>query len=119
MRLFERLSRLIDGRPIRAPRPPVVVAVPGTFLGRPALASRFGERRAVIGYVDGAGRTTMRLVTVDEVFDQNGHRYLSGYCHERFDRRHFRLDRITSLRRVDTGEQVEPAREVSRWLGGS
>ena len=76
-----------------------------------------GEQRAVIGYVDRAGHPTMRTVTFDEVFDQNGHLYLGGYCHERFARRHFRLDRVTFLHRFDTGEHVEPAREVSRWLG--
>ena len=107
--------RLLDSRPTPVPRPPA--PVPAQFLGRPAVASRFAERRAVIGYVDRSGQPSMRMVTFDEVLDQNGHLYLSGYCHERFDRRHFRLDRITFLHRFDTGEHVDPAREVSRWLG--
>lgn len=59
----------------------------------------------------------MRTVTFDEVLDQNGHLYLAGYCHQRFDRRHFRVDRITFMHRYDNGEHVEPAREVARWLG--
>lgn len=87
------------------------------MLGRPATASRFAERRAVIGYTDAVGRPSFRTVTFDEVLDQNGHLYLSGYCHDRFARRHFRLDRISFMHRFDTGEHVEPAREIARWLG--
>lgn len=99
------------------PRPPV--ATEAEWLGRPATAWRFAERRAVIGYVDRVGQSSFRTVTFDEVLDQNGHLYLSGYCHERFDRRHFRLNRVTSMHRFDTGEHVEPAVEVSRWLAGA
>ena len=60
----------------------------------------------------------MRMVTFDEVLVRNGYWYLSGYCHERFARRHYRLAWITFLYRFDTGEHVEPARRVSRWLAG-
>lgn len=73
----------------------------------------------VIGYTDRVGQPSFRTVTFDEVLDQNGHLYLRGYCHERFDRRHFRLDRISFMHRFDTGEHVEPAREVARWLAGA
>lgn len=92
------------------------MSVAAEFLGRPATAWRIGERCAVIGYIDRAGQPSFRTVTFDEVFDQNGFRYLGGYCHERFDRRHFRLDRVTFLHRFDTGEYVEPIEEVARWV---
>ena len=118
MSIARRLVRFLFGTPlgvVPARRPPAATAA--EFLGRPATAYRLAERRAVIGYSDRAGQPSLRMVTFDEVLDQNGHLYLSGYCHERFDRRHFRLDRITFMHRFDTGEHVEPAREVSRWLG--
>lgn len=71
----------------------------------------------MIGYVDRVGQPSFRSVTFDELFEQNERIYLGGYCHERFDRRHFRLDRITFLHRFDTGEHVDPGQEVARWLG--
>ena len=117
MNILRRLFDLFARPPARAPRPPAAMAT--EFLGRPALAWPIGERRAVIGYSDRIGQPTVRMVTFDEVLDQNGHLYLGGYCHERFDRRHFRLDRITFLHRFDTGEHVAPAREVARWLGSA
>ena len=118
MGVWRSLWRWLAGpAPAAAPRPPR--ATDAEFLGRPALAWRLGEHRAVIGYVDRVGQPTLRTVTFDEVLDQNGHLYLGGYCHERFDRRHFRLDRVTFLHRFDTGEHVEPAAEVARWLGSA
>ncbi|WP_425230921.1 WYL domain-containing protein [Sphingomonas sp.] len=117
MNVWRRLLTWLAVHPRPATRWPVLV--PGEFLGRAALVSRFAERRAVIGYMDASGQPTLRMVTFDELLDQNGHRYLSGYCHERFDRRHFRLDRITFMHRYGTGEHVEPAREVARWLQGA
>jgi hypothetical protein len=114
MGFWRRLLRTFGASsPARRPPPPIA----SEFLGRPATASGIAERRAVIGYVDRGGQPTLRMVTFDEVLDQNGHLYLAGYCHERFDRRHFRLDRITFMHRYDNGEHVEPAREVARWLG--
>ncbi len=101
-------------RPIRSTPLPFAAA---DFLGRPALACRFAERRAVIGYVDRDGQPSLRAVTFDELFYQNGHRYLGGYCHARFERRHFRLDRIASMQRFATGELVDPAGEVAEWTG--
>lgn len=116
--MIRRLLRLLTGvSPAAAlvKRPPSAAAA--EFLSRPAIAYRFTERRAVIGYADRVGQPSLRMVTFDEVLDQNGRLYLSGYCHERFARRHFRLDRITFMHRFGDGEHVEPALEVSRWLG--
>lgn len=110
MNIVGRFWAWIGGRPAAG------APVPAGFLGRPATAYRIAAQRAVIGYIDGNGTPSFRPVTFDEVLDQNGHRYLAGYCHERFARRHFRLDRITFLHRFDTGEHVDPAREVARWL---
>ena len=104
----------MTGAPAPTPRPPSAAAA--EFLSRPAIAYRFTERRAVIGYADRVGRPSLRMVTFDEVLDRNGQLYLSGYCHERFDRRHFRLDRITFMHRYGDGERLEPAREVARWM---
>lgn len=115
MGMWRKLIAMVTGAPPRAARPPALT--PSEFLGRPALASRIAERRAVIGYTDRDGQPTLRMVTFDEVLDQNGHLYLAGYCHNRFDRRHFRLDRITFMHRYDSGAPVEPAQEVARWLG--
>lgn len=115
MGIWRWLFGFVEGAP---PRKSSASPTATEFLGRPALASRIAEQRASIGYVDRDGQSTLRAVTFDEVLDQNGHCYLSGYCHERFDRRHFRLDRITAMHRYDSGAPVDPAIEVARWLGG-
>ncbi|HPO74192.1 MAG TPA: exonuclease domain-containing protein [Armatimonadota bacterium] len=59
-----------------------------------ALAS---SRRLRLEYVDTSGRRTKRLVTPLEVYE-NGYVYLLAFCHLRKAERHFRLDRVVTMR---------------------
>ena len=100
--------------------PPEAVPLPfgpAEFLGQPAEACRFPARTVLLDYMDGEGAETIRAVTVDEVIRYRRRLYLSAYCHERFDRRHFRIDRIVGMRRLGDGEPVDPMEEAARWMG--
>jgi DNA polymerase-3 subunit epsilon len=68
----------------------------------PEIEEALGESKTVaITYVDAKGQETSRMVTPRQVLAVNDVVYLVSYCHLRQAERHFRLDRIVNISRVE------------------
>lgn len=78
--------------------------------------------RVRFGYVDGDGRQSIRLVTptqLDFYYAHSGERVIagfSGYCHDRRATRTFLTERMQKAYVFDTGEVLEDAAAIERWL---
>lgn len=97
-----------------AQRPRVPAAAGGIDLGVVREAVR-RERRLVIAYRDAAGAPTEREVWPIALGYFDGARVVAAWCTLRQGFRHFRVDRIDSLRALD--ERYPPARRhlVRQW----
>ena len=66
---------------------------------RNALES--GKQLEIEYYSSSSDKTTSRRVEPFHLFSESGYWYLDAYCHLAEDVRHFRVDRIRSVRRLD------------------
>lgn len=109
---FERLSQLVSTRRVV----PIVPAGRSPFLtsvheATPAACERddTASWSAWICYQDAKGGASERRITCHKLSGHYGRASIvHAYCHERGAPRDFRVDRITELACVETGEVFEP-----------
>ena len=110
----EEMRPFLTEPALRTPRTP---DVPADTIDTAALrgAIRAG-RKIVIGYGDGAGRQTQRVVWPLLIGYFDAARMLLAWCELRQDFRSFRLDRIRNAEFLDERIPARPAALRRQWL---
>lgn len=126
--MLTRFTTWIIGRSAKPPTPPDGIALSAprddvTPIAQaiPSLAEREEEgpyedlfgTSWVIAYTDAQGdESTRRITVLGAKIGKGGDRTIMAKCHERNGIRQFRIDRITELMNIATGEIIEPPTKV-------
>lgn len=119
--MLSQILQSLSGHRVSEPAPAAVhLSVPDDddaedVWGEPKESQAASGFACIIDYLDSAGRPSCRRISLIRTEQAKGVDYVRAYCLERAGVRIFRLDRVTAIYDIDTGEQLDRVAVMASW----